>query len=126
MSKPRKARVLILFGSLLLLITVLWVSLLFNATRNFAKLQEVVQSNPATEARYYCAAYRRGAACQIYTLAVELDLRFYPNEYIVITKFDSGALNVDLMSGPGPENTITLVGEDGWQYLATMKLNLPR
>jgi hypothetical protein len=86
----------------------------------------VLNDNTAPEIRYYCAAYRRGPGCQIYTIAVEFDPRFYPNKYIIISKFDNHNLIVDLMSGPGPENTITLSGEEAWQYLATMKLNLPR
>lgn len=127
MNKSRRSRVLALFGSLLLLITVLWASLLFNATRNFAKVQEIVRNNPTTpEAHYYCAAYRRGANCQVYTLAVEWDLRFYPNKFVVITRFNNGNLVVDLLSGPGPENTVTLTDDESWQYLATMSLDLPR
>lgn len=127
MNKFRRPRVLVLFGSLLLLITVLWTSLLFNATRNFTKVQEIVQSNPTIpEAHYHCAAYRRGTNFQVYTLAVEWDLRFYPNKFIIITKFNNGNLVVDLLSGPGPENTVTLTGEEGWCYLATMSLDLPR
>lgn len=126
MNKFKRPRILILFGSLLLLITVLWTSFLFNATRNFNKLQELTQNNPsAVDLRYYCAAYRRGPNCHIYTLAVEWDLRFYPNKFILITKFDNHSLVVDLISGPGPENVITLTGELAWQYLATMGLNLP-
>ena len=125
--KSKRPRILVLLGSLLLLITIIWVSLLFNTTRNFAKLQELIRDNPASpELRYYCAAFRRSGGCQVYTLAVEKDLRFYPNKYIIITKFDNQNLVVDLMSGPGPESTITLNDEMAWQYLVTMKLNLPR
>jgi len=124
--KSKRSRILVLLGSLLLLVTIIWASLLFNTTRNFTKLQELVQDNPtSSELRYYCAAFQRSGGCQIYTLAVEGDLRFYPNKYIIITKDDHN-LVVDLMSGPGPESIITLNGEMAWQYLVTMKLNLPR
>lgn len=110
-----------------MLVTVLWVGLLFNSRRSFLKLQKLAQTRASeSEFNYYSSYYKRGMYCDVYVLSVEYDLRFYPNIYIIITKFDSGRLIVDLISGPGPENTVALEGEDAWQYLATMSLDLPR
>jgi hypothetical protein len=108
------------------LITGLMIPQIFNATRNFMKIQELFRKNPeAPVIDYFCSSYHKGVGCDIYVLAVERDARFYPNKYIIITKYTSGRLLVDLLSEPN-QSAIQLEGETAWQYLAATHLDLPR
>jgi len=126
MDKLRRPRILVLLGFLMFLITGIFISQIFDATRNFIAIQELFKKNPsAVEINYFCSSYHKGVGCDIYVLAVENDKYFFPNKYVVITKYASGRLLIDLISEPNTAS-VMLEGPDAWQYLETMHLDLPR
>lgn len=127
MIKHRRTKLILLVGMILVTGLLWWVPQWFNADRNFKRLQELVGHNELIyEIVGDSSAYRRGPACEIYVLATEWDLRFYPNKYIIITKFHSGEVVVDLISGPGENATTTIRGDEALIYLRAMNLILLR
>jgi hypothetical protein len=59
----------------------------------------------------------------VYVLNTEQDIQFYPNKFVVITNFADGRVIVELLSGPGPENVLTMTDRSARDYLLAMKLH---
>lgn len=121
----KRIRLIALVGVLCIITLLCWLPSLFNTTRNFRKLQELAgHSKLIQEVTWDNSAYRRNAVFEVYVLATQYDLRFYPNEYVVITRFKNGNTTVELISGSGPGGVTRLSGQDALNYLDAVNLNL--
>lgn len=121
----KRIRILLLFGLLAILVISVRVGYSNRSVFNFKRCQQLGYQNPEKPEIFVGNVMRRKVPhATIYVINVERDNYFHPNKFIIITRLVSGFVMVELLSGPGPEFTLVLVGQDAINYLASTGLDL--